>query len=106
MYVDALFPLLPFIQSDAFPILNAYYFPRRDYDNLYEGITPVNTFRVVFDTYFGQSFDILKDRYYFSRATKKQAFREVARSRIKPSNQVFHDVKTLRKKPPRRRVKH
>ena len=34
-------------------ILNAYYFPDQMYANLYPTITPVNSFRVVLDQYFG-----------------------------------------------------
>ncbi|HEY5600881.1 MAG TPA: sulfatase-like hydrolase/transferase [Patescibacteria group bacterium] len=43
-------------------ILNAYYFPQKDYSNLYQTITPVNSFRMIFNTYFGQSFEILEDK--------------------------------------------
>ena len=46
-------------------ILNAYYFPDQDYKTLYEDITPVNTFRVIFDRYFGTDFEMLEDRSYF-----------------------------------------
>ena len=35
-------------------ILNAYYFPNRDYRGLYQEITPVNSFRVVLNTFFGR----------------------------------------------------
>jgi hypothetical protein len=45
-----------------FDILNAYYFPDRDYEALYPTITPVNTFRVVLNTYFGGDFPLLKDQ--------------------------------------------
>jgi len=41
-------------------ILNVFYFPN-GYDKLYETITPVNTFRIVFDEYFGGSFQLLPD---------------------------------------------
>ena len=48
-----------------FPILNAYYFPDQSYDALYADITPVNTFRVVFNEYFGTNYPLLEDRSYF-----------------------------------------
>jgi hypothetical protein len=32
---------------------------------LYESITPVNTFRLVFNLYFGGSYDLLGDKNYF-----------------------------------------
>ena len=47
-------------------ILNAYYFPRHDYEHLYQGISPVNSFRVILDDYFGAKLPLLPDRSYFS----------------------------------------
>jgi hypothetical protein len=47
-------------------ILNAIFFPNRNYEMLYPTITPVNTFRVIFKTFFGINFEILNDRSYFS----------------------------------------
>jgi hypothetical protein len=46
-------------------ILNAYYFPNQDYRQLYPQISPVNSFRVIMNQYFGTSFDLLEDRSYF-----------------------------------------
>ncbi|WP_295805611.1 hypothetical protein [uncultured Nitratireductor sp.] len=45
-------------------ILNAYYFPNGDYGLLYPDITPVNSYRVLFDTYFGAEFPMLADRIF------------------------------------------
>ena len=42
-------------------ILNMYYFPNQDYEMLYPSITPVNSFRVVFDQFFGMDYDLLPD---------------------------------------------
>jgi hypothetical protein len=42
-------------------ILNAYYFPGGDYSRLYATITPVNTFRVVLDQFFGRAYSLLPD---------------------------------------------
>jgi|WetSurMetagenome_2_1015567.scaffolds.fasta_scaffold07133_4 hypothetical protein len=47
--------------KESFTILNAYYFPDKDYSMLYPSISPVNSFRVVFDKYFGYKLPILKD---------------------------------------------
>lgn len=47
-------------------ILNAYYFPDGGQDLLYPGITPVNTFRVLFNYYFGYQFTRLPDNSYFA----------------------------------------
>ena len=48
-----------------FNILNAYYLPDIDIGILYPHITPVNSFRVVFNQYFGTDFELLKDKNYF-----------------------------------------
>ncbi|MFO7638779.1 MAG: hypothetical protein R6X14_05720 [bacterium] len=45
-----------------FRILNAYYLPGVDSAVLYSDISPVNTFRVVFDSYFGFRYGLLPDR--------------------------------------------
>lgn len=42
-------------------ILNLYYFPDQDYTKLYPAITPVNSFRVVFDQFFGFDFPLEPD---------------------------------------------
>jgi len=46
--------------------LIAYYFPNGGARVLYPTITPVNTFRLVFNTYFGQSLPLLPDVSYYS----------------------------------------
>lgn len=46
-------------------ILNAYYLPDGA-ELLYPGISPVNSFRVVFNTYFGAEFPLLEDISYVS----------------------------------------
>jgi hypothetical protein len=54
-------------------ILNAYYLPGQP-DVLYDTISPVNSFRVVLNTYFDQSLPILEDRSYFSGYNNPQNF--------------------------------
>jgi hypothetical protein len=54
-------------------ILNAYYLPEHN-DELYSTITPVNTFRVVFNSYFGGNYDMLEDVSYFSPVPKLYNF--------------------------------
>jgi hypothetical protein len=46
-------------------ILNAYYLPDGEVQALGPGITPVNSFRVIFDQYFGGEFARLEDASYF-----------------------------------------
>ncbi|MDB5197812.1 MAG: synthase family protein [Flaviaesturariibacter sp.] len=45
----------------GFANLNAYYFSDGDYKLLYDGISPVNSFRVIFNKYFCQSLPLLRD---------------------------------------------
>lgn len=47
-------------------ILNAYLLPGENRANLYEEITPVNTFRLVFNAYLGTDLELLEDRSYYS----------------------------------------
>ena len=54
---------------EGFSILNAYYFPNHDYDDLYNNITPVNSFRIVLNRYFGFSFKLLEDRAFYAPDT-------------------------------------
>ena len=43
-------------------ILNAYYLPGEGSKLLYKTISPVNSFRVVFNLYFGTDYELLDDR--------------------------------------------
>ena len=52
---------------EGFSILNAYYFPNQDYEGLYKTITPVNSFRIVFNRYFGFSYELLPDQAFYSK---------------------------------------
>ena len=45
-------------------ILNAYYVNDQAKKDLYATITPVNTFRVVFNNYFGTTYPLLEDKSY------------------------------------------
>ena len=46
-------------------ILNAVYFSDGDYETLYPTITPVNTYRVVLNHWFGTHYPMLADRVFF-----------------------------------------
>lgn len=46
-------------------ILNAYYFPGAKYDLLYPSVSPVNSFRIVFNTFLGGDYPLLPDKNYF-----------------------------------------
>ncbi len=43
------------------PNFNAVYFPDGNYSKIYDHISPINTFRVLFDQFFHQNFPMLKD---------------------------------------------
>ena len=45
-------------------ILNAYYFPNGDYAELRPDITPINSYRTVFNAHFGTDFPQLPDRVF------------------------------------------
>lgn len=47
-------------------ILNAYFMPEGKTRLLYPDITPVNSFRVIFNTYFGTDYPLLPDYTYYS----------------------------------------
>jgi len=54
-------------------ILNAYYLPKEKHNFLYDSITPVNSFRLVFNLYFGTDHELLDDQSYYS--TKELPYR-------------------------------
>ncbi len=58
-------------------ILNAYCFPGGRYEGLHPGITPVNSFRVVLNTFFGAHLPLLPDRSYFSTWPEPYRFIDV-----------------------------
>jgi hypothetical protein len=68
----------PWLQpkEKRFWILNAYYLPGHN-DELYPTISPVNTFRFIFDAYFGGKYDMLPDVSYFSPVPNLYEFSEV-----------------------------
>lgn len=50
------------IENGGLDILNAYYLPGEGLPPLYESISPVNTFRVIFNSYFGTNYELLEDK--------------------------------------------
>jgi hypothetical protein len=54
----------------SMPILNAYYLPGEAKSLFYDSITPVNTFRLLFNYYFKTHYDLLEDRSWFSNSDK------------------------------------
>jgi hypothetical protein len=71
-----------FLPDDGFlreqmRILNAYYLPGVPPETIYDGITPVNTFRSVFNAYFGAGFPILEDESWYSTKYQPYGFVQV-----------------------------
>ena len=67
----------PWLQPENrhFWILNAYYVPGHT-ARLYPGISPVNSFRLVFDEYFGGDYPLLGDISYYSPVPELYKFSE------------------------------
>lgn len=56
--------------ADRVKIMNAYYFPDDGDKSLYRTVTPVNTFRIIFNTYFAGQYDLLPDVSIYSDENK------------------------------------
>jgi len=52
------------LDANRYEILNAYYLPGDGTKSLYSTITPVNSFRIIFDKYFGTDYGRLPDVSY------------------------------------------
>jgi hypothetical protein len=66
--------------KERFSILNAYYFPGHAGDqSLYDSITPVNSFRIVFNLYYKTHLDLLPDESFFSTWGRPYKFIPVRR---------------------------
>jgi hypothetical protein len=52
--------------QDRMRILNVYYLPDQQVENFYPKITPVNSFRLVFNQVFGADLSLLADKSFFS----------------------------------------
>jgi hypothetical protein len=69
--------------EERYSILNAYYFPNEEYNLLYPSITPVNSFRVIFNTFFGTDLPLLEDKNYYASYASPYRFEDVT-GRIEP----------------------
>ena len=63
--------------NERMNILNAYYLPGDGQKVLYPSITPVNSFRLIFNQYFGAKFQRHEDKSYFSTKVKPYGFIDV-----------------------------
>lgn len=59
---------------ERFSILNAYHLPGRTDAWLYDSVTPVNTFRIVLNRYFGTDLPLLEDKSFYAPFLRPYAF--------------------------------
>jgi len=58
-------------------IFNAFYLPNQEEGVIYDSISPVNTFRLVFNAYFDENFEKLEDRTYYTPVGKTYDYKDV-----------------------------
>jgi hypothetical protein len=58
-------------------ILNAYYFPDGDYSQLTRDVSPVNSFRIVLNKFFGARLPVLEQKAFFSTQDEPYLFQQV-----------------------------
>ena len=57
--------------------LNAVYFPNNDYSKIHD-LTPVNTFRIIFNEYFDEENVLYENRSYWSNSDKPYQYKDVS----------------------------
>jgi len=62
---------------ERYSILNAYHLPGVEKSSIPMDLSPVNSFRFIFNTYFGGDLELLPNRQYFSTSAHFYAFTEV-----------------------------
>lgn len=65
-------------EEDRMTILNAYYLPDHGEQKIYSSISPVNSFRLVFNTYFHGNYPFLDDKHYFSKYNNTFGFDQLS----------------------------
>lgn len=78
--------------AERFSILNAYYFPDGDYRSLYPSITPVNSFRVILNQFFGARLGLLEDKNYYATWASPYVYNNVTDQTHLPCNTSIEDV--------------
>lgn len=58
-------------------ILNAYYFPGQDSSIFYPQLTPVNSFKLLFNSYFQAGLTLEEDRSFFTTVNLPYDFVDV-----------------------------
>ncbi len=65
------------MQRQRMPNFQAFYLPNVDSGLVGEALTPVNTFRVVFNLYFNENYEILPDKIYWNDYDKPYDFKDI-----------------------------
>ena len=76
--------------KERFSILNAYFFPNKNASGLYPSISPVNTFRIIFNKYFDANLPILPDTIYYSPYENPYQFLDITKQVMVPCSEL-HD---------------
>ena len=58
-------------------ILYAVYFPNKNYSQFYPSITPINTFRILFNVFFNENLELLPDKTFYTDYEKIYDFKDV-----------------------------
>lgn len=66
------------------PILNAYYVNSEAKKLLYPTITPVNSFRIIFDSYFKDNLPLLEDQSFFAYSQKDMTVENIFQNQCAP----------------------
>ena len=61
----------------SYDSFSAYYFPDENYDEMYDEMTPVNTFRIIFNKIFDTNLEILNDEMYFQFKDDNEKFSNI-----------------------------
>ena len=74
----ALFPVfLVYSQNIHLILIQGIIFPNEKYYLLYDDITPVNSFRIIFDSHFQTNLGIVEDKVFFSTYEKPYTLIEI-----------------------------
>ena len=72
--------------KESLTMLSAFHLPGGGNELLYPEISPVNSFRIIFNHYFATDLELLPDRSYFSPAQNMYKFQDVT-DRVRQPNQ-------------------
>jgi hypothetical protein len=74
------------MQIDRMRNFEAFYFPDNGSKSLYDSVSPVNIFRIIFNRYFNASFALLKDESVYSSSARPYQFKRITSQLYKKSD--------------------